>query len=130
MQQVTTMNTKTRHNSNAERFGHWLGGMWRGYARRERRVSAWLVAQGVPAGGAVALLWLVKLSVLALLLYAVFWLALLFVLIVVAAWLASNSAHDEEEQTQTEWRYGPAGYGLYSSDGYRVDPHDPEDEQD
>jgi hypothetical protein len=116
--------------SKAERLGRWLGGMWRGYARRERQAAAWLAAQGVPAGGTVALLWVVKLGVLAMLFYAVFWLALLVAFAIAAAWVARNYDVGEEEQAQTEWRYGHAGYGLYTSDGYRVDPHDPEDEQD
>lgn len=57
------MNTKTRP-SNAERLGLWLGGLWRGSIRRERQVAGWLAAQGVPAIGAAALLWIVKLAVL------------------------------------------------------------------
>ena len=123
------MSTKT-HRSNAERLGRWLGGMWRAYARREREAAAWLVVQGVPAGSATALLWVVKLCVLAVLFYAALWFALLVVLAVAAAWSARNSDSDDDAEAQTEWRYGPVGYGLYTSDGYRVDPHDPEDEHD
>ena len=72
------MGTKTRI-SNAERFGRWAGGMWRGGVRRERRLAGRLVARGLPPGAATALLWLVKLAVLGVLLYAAFWLALLLV---------------------------------------------------
>lgn len=112
MWQVTTMSTKT-HRSNAERTGYWLGGMWRAYARRERQVVAWLVARGLPAGGATAFLWVVKLGVLALLFYVAFWLALLLVFAVVAAWVARNADPDEDETATTEWRYGHSGWGLY-----------------
>ncbi|CAN7547196.1 DUF3742 family protein [Caballeronia sp. LjRoot31] len=42
------MSTKTRY-SNAERLGHWVGGIWRAYARRENHAAAWLAAQEVPA---------------------------------------------------------------------------------
>lgn len=51
------MDTITRPNS-AERFGRWLGLGWRGYVRREQRAVDWMVAQGVPAMGATALVWL------------------------------------------------------------------------
>lgn len=126
MQQVTTMSTKTQR-STAERLGRWLGRG--GYGRREQQARAWLVAQGMPASGAVALLWVMKLGVLAVLFYATFWLALLLVFAVVAAWVVKNDDGSYDEEHQSEWRHGPAGYGLYSFDGYRIDPHDPEDEQ-
>ncbi|MBY4674340.1 DUF3742 family protein [Burkholderia multivorans] len=121
------MSTKT-YRSNAERLGHWLGRVWRGYVHRERQVKAWLTAQGVPAGGAVALLWIVKLGALAILFYVAFWLALLFMFAVVAAWIAKNDDGSYDEEHKAEWRHGPAGYGLYSFDEYRIDPHDPEDD--
>lgn len=118
------MSTKT-HVSSAERFGRWLAGVWRGYMRRERQVVAWLRAQSVPAGAAVALLWIVKLGVLAILLYAAFWLALLLVFAVAAAWVARNA---DPNQPQPEWRDGMLGFGLYHPDGSRIDPHDPDEE--
>jgi len=105
------MNTKT-HRSNAERFGHWLGGVWRGYTYRERQAMAWLVAQGVPAGGATALLWVVKLCVLAILFYAAFWLALMFLFVIVAAWITGNTSMAHEG----EWRNGQEGHGYYEND--------------
>lgn len=110
-----------RHISSAERFGRWLSGMWHCYVRSERLAGEWLRARGVPAGAAVALLWIVKLGVLAILLYVAFWLALLLVFAVAAAWAARNN--DWDEQPEPEWRNGPAGYGLYTYDGYRIDPH-------
>ncbi|ATE58722.1 DUF3742 family protein [Thauera sinica] len=82
--------------SNAERFGRWLGRGWYAYARGERRVSDWLVVQGLPAGAAVALLWVVKLVVLGMLAYAAFWLALLVVFVVAAAWAAEHVLEKEE----------------------------------
>lgn len=119
------MNTKNRI-SNAERLGRRLGGMWRGYVRRERRVAAWLVARGVPAAGAVVLLWVVKLAVLGVLLYAAFWLALLLVFAVFAAWVVRNA--EPYETPEPEWRNGPAGFGLYTYDGFRIDPHVEDDD--
>lgn len=118
------MNTKTR-TSNAERFGHWLGRSWRSYMRREQRVSGWLVAQGVPALGVAVLLWIVKLVIFGLLLYTAFWLTLLLVLAIAAAWVARNADWEEQEP---EWKNGPAGHGLYTHDGHRIDPHVSDDD--
>lgn len=65
------MNTTTRI-STAERLGRTFGRGWRAYARGERRASNWLVSKGVPAAVATALVWVVKLSVVGLLLYVAF----------------------------------------------------------
>jgi|JUEG02.1.fsa_nt_gi hypothetical protein len=123
MQQVTTMNTTTR-SSTAERLGRWLGRGWRGYVRRERRVAAWLVSAGAPNGVATALVWIVKLAVLGVLLYTAFWLALLLVCLLLVA-RSFGKGSDDLSQPSTELRHGEAGFGLYSSDGHRLDPHDP-----
>jgi hypothetical protein len=69
------MNTTTRI-STTERLGHRLGRGWRAYARGERRVSAWLASQGLPAAGATVLLWIVKLGALAAMFYAALWVVL------------------------------------------------------
>ena len=79
------MSTTTRI-STAERLGRSFGRGWRAYARGERRASNWLVSKGVPMAGATVLLWTVKLVVLGLLFYAVFWMALLLVFVMVVAW--------------------------------------------
>jgi hypothetical protein len=118
------MNTTTRIRI-AERFGHGCGRGWRAYVRGERRMAAWLVAQGLPAAGATVLLWIVKLGVLAALFYAAFWLAFLVVFALTAARVARNVDWDEP---QSEWRTGPLGFGLYHPDGSRIDPHDPDAE--
>ncbi|MQT88063.1 DUF3742 family protein [Pseudomonas nabeulensis] len=117
------MNTITR-SSTAERFGRWLGRGWREYVRRERGVAGWLVSRSVPAGVVTTLLWITKFAVLAVLLYTMFWLALLLVFLMFVA-----RGYDPGDLTmpEAEWRDGYAGYGLYSSDGYRIDQHDPND---
>ncbi len=115
------MNTTIR-TSTAERLGHTFGRGWRAYARCERWVLNWLVSKGVPPAGAVAFVWVVKLAALGVLLYATFWLALLLVFVVVAAWMARN-ADLGNELPEPEWRNGPAGFGLYTYDGFRIDPH-------
>lgn len=115
------MNTTTRI-STAERLGHTLGCGWRAYARGERRASNWLVSKGVPVAGASVLVWVVKLAVLGVLLHTTFWLALLLVCVMVVAWMARNIDLGEE-LPEPEWRNGPAGFGLYTYDGFRIDPH-------
>lgn len=118
----------TNHTSIVERLGRNLGRGWRAYAGGERRVSGWLVSKGVPVAGATALLWAVKLAALGTLFYAVFWLALLLVLLMFVA-----HGHDvddwamPEPEPEAEWRHGHAGFGLYTRDEYRIDQHDPSD---
>ncbi|MFP9230770.1 DUF3742 family protein [Pectobacterium cacticida] len=118
------MSTTTRI-STAERFGRAVGRVWRGYVGGERRVSHWLTTKGMPVAGATALVWAVKLAVLGMLLYVAFWLALLLVLFLVAGALASIGI--EWDDPETEWRTGPAGFGLYRGD-IRVDVGDPYEE--
>ncbi|ALY92278.1 MULTISPECIES: DUF3742 family protein [Pseudomonadota] len=115
------MNTTTRIGT-AERLGRSLGRGWRAYARGERRASNWLVSKGVPAVIATALVWVVKLVALGMLVYTTFWLALLLVCVMVVAWMARN-ADLGEGLPEPEWRNGPAGFGLYTYDGFRIDPH-------
>ncbi|QKD43552.1 DUF3742 family protein [Alicycliphilus denitrificans] len=115
------MNTTARI-STAEHLGRALGRGWRAYARGERRVSNWLVSKGVPSAGAAAFVWVVKLITLGVLLYTTFWLALLLVFVVLAAWMARNTDLGDEVP-EPEWRNGSAGFGLYTYDGFRIDPH-------
>ena len=115
------MNTTTRI-STAERLGRTLGRGWRAYVRGERRASSWLVSKGGAAAGATALVWVVKLVALGVLLYTTFWLAMLLVCVMIVAWMARN-ADLGEELPEPEWRNGPAGFGLYTYDGFRIDPH-------
>ncbi|MBN0401372.1 DUF3742 family protein, partial [Pseudomonas aeruginosa] len=77
--------------------------------------------------GAAMGLWVVKLVALGVLLYTASWLALLLVAAVVAAWVARNAGLDDDP-TEPEWRNGPAGFGLYTYDGFRIDPHIEDDE--
>lgn len=119
------MNTTTRI-STAERLGRSVARGWRAYARGERRLSSWLVSKGTPAAGIVVLLWTVKLVALGLLFYVASWLAVLLLLGFVVAWIAGNSARkDDPWAHHDELRNGEAGFGLYSSTGQRIDPHDP-----
>ena len=117
------MNTTARI-STAERLGRTLGRGWRAYVRGERRASNWLVSKGVPQAGASVFVWAIKLVVLGLLFYVAFWMTLLLVgLLLVSHGFRGSS--DDFSQPRDELRHGEAGFGLYSSDGYRLDPHDP-----
>ena len=113
----------------AERLGRTLGRAWRGCARLDRRAQGGLLAQGWAPGIAQAALLAVKLAAIGVLLYTAFWLALLLAFALVGAWVVRNDDGSYDEEHKPEWRYGPAGYGLYTHDDYRIDPHDPEDEQ-
>ncbi|HFO1314338.1 TPA: DUF3742 family protein [Pseudomonas aeruginosa] len=113
----------------AERLGRTLGRAWRGCARLDQRAQGWLLARGWAPGIAKAALLAVKLAAIGVLLYTAFWLALLLAFALVGAWVVRNDDASYDEEHKPEWRYGPAGYGLYTHDDYRIDPHDPEDEQ-
>ena len=113
----------------ADRLGRTLGRAWRSCARLDRRAQGWLLAQGWAPGIAKAALLAVKLAAIGVLLYTAFWLALLLAFALVGAWVVRNDDGSYDEEHKPEWRYGPAGYGLYTHDDYRIDPHDPEDEQ-
>ncbi|SDS20669.1 Protein of unknown function [Halopseudomonas litoralis] len=87
------MNTTSRIK--AQRFGHWLGRRWRGYLCGDRRVSGWLTSKGLPETAASALLWTVKVIVLLVLFYTAFWLTLIMVFTITAAWLSDSHAKEE-----------------------------------
>lgn len=82
----------------AERAVRALGRMWRAYRRQDWKVSDWLVAQGMPASLAKATLVVVKLVLLGVLLYVAFWLALLLVFAVAAAWAVQHGALDSDRE--------------------------------
>ena len=118
------MTTNTYNGRWNHRLGRGAGRAWRGYLRCEQRAAGWLMTHGVPTGVATMVLWIVKLAVLGMLLYAASWLALLLTFAVVAAWLARNA--DEDDEKQPELRDGHSGVGLYDKDDWRIDMGDPD----
>lgn len=127
---MNTMNTQKP--GYAERFGRWLGRAWRGYTGLERQMARWLVARGLPTGAAIALLWIVKLVMLAALLYVVFWLALLLLFAVAVTRALSHGALDSDDEQESmipndigELRmtlgYDPNLYNDASHEMYRKD---------
>ncbi|PAU51937.1 hypothetical protein BZL41_26235 [Pseudomonas sp. PIC25] len=107
------------HPSMAERFGQALGRTYNRLRRQEARTVSWLVRKGVPVSIGKGLLWGVKLLVLAVLLYAAFWLALLLVFALSAAWVLRH-VDWEDERLKPQWRDGVEGYGYYEN-GFRTD---------
>ncbi len=113
----------------AHRLGCGTGRAWGRLVQWNRQVQVWLMQRGLPAAGASALLWIVKLIALGLLLYAAFWMAVVLLFAVGAIWLLSQRqrAGGEDEEPQPEWRMGLSGYGLYRGD-VRIDPGSPDDD--
>ena len=114
-----------------ERLGRTLSRAWRGCVRLDRRANGWLVAQGWAPGAARAVLTILKLAVLGMLVYAAFWLALLIVCVLVAAWIArredteSDSDFLGRKAEERDHREGP----FYHPASYDDDP-DPRFEDD
>ena len=116
---------KTARTTTAERAGRRLGHARRGCVRKEARAVQWLAGKGLPAGAVRLLFWLVKLTMVVVLLYSAFWLALLLAFAVTAAWLVRNADLDDEKQP--ELRDGHSGIGWYNKDDLRIDMGDPDD---
>ncbi|SFT72476.1 DUF3742 family protein [Paraburkholderia aspalathi] len=121
------MITETHNEPWAHRLGRGAGRVWRWAARRDQQLTRTLMAHGVPARFASTMLWLVKLVVLGVLFYAAFWLALLVVFAIVAAWAARNTDWDHDHDDKAEWRSGWDGFGLYRGE-VRIDGGSADDE--
>ncbi|MFC4160698.1 DUF3742 family protein [Chitinimonas lacunae] len=116
----------TAQISSAERVGRVVGRIARALNRLDQKVQTWLVARGMASYAAQVLSTAAKLIVISALLYVAFWFAVLGVFVVAAAYAGRHT--NFSDVGKTEWRNGPAGYGLYGSNGYRIDAHDPDDE--
>jgi hypothetical protein len=99
------------------RLGRSAGRAWRGI---DQRMINGLAAAGLSAGAAKALLWGVKLAVLVGLLYVAFWLAAVVIGIAVAVWNGKHPPYDAEKDGY-EWRHGHQGFGMYDTNGWRID---------
>lgn len=118
------MKTST-HTTFAERIGQMLGHAWIAYKRQEQRVVQWMVGKDLAAGTANLVMWGTKLLVLGVLLYVAFWLTLVALFVLAAAWFARNE--DDTADDTPQWRNGLSGYGLYRGD-VRIDPGTTDDE--
>jgi hypothetical protein len=83
----------TAHTTVAERIGRGLGRIWLAIQRQEARVVQHLGRQGLSRGVATPILWAVKLLVLGIFLYVAFWMTLVAVFVLAAAWLARHADH-------------------------------------
>ncbi|ONH50884.1 Protein of unknown function [Pseudomonas cedrina] len=113
--------------SRAERVGCWLGRGYRGLMQQEQRSRLWLRDLGIPTMRAKCLTWCLRLCALALLLS--FFIAL--VIIVWGLWLIGRGVARSDFSYRTldaEWRDGISGFGLYTRDEFRIDPHVFEDD--
>lgn len=115
-------------SSRAENVGRRLGRMWLGFVCREKHVVSWLVGQGLSTSTAQATIWIGRLVFLAAVFYFSIMLAVLVAALLIVA-MAVSQADLSVDEDQPEWRDGLLGFGLYNRDGFRIDPHDPNDEQ-
>jgi len=108
--------------SKAERVGRWLGRAYRGLIRQEQHLRSWLVGRGVPAPGAKVLAWSLRMLVLVSLLC----MSLTLTALVAGLILIGRSVARSDLSYRTpdvEWRDGHSGFGLYTRDEFRIDPH-------
>ncbi len=101
----------------AARFGGWLGGRWKKILAFQVQLSNWLHSMGVPSVIARSLIWILNICVVGCLLYVAFWIAVLVLLAIGVARLATHSVMSVDEG---EWRSGSEGYGYYEH-GIRTD---------
>lgn len=116
--------------SSAERLGGALGRLWKKWLRLDNKICNRLATFGLSKGLIKFVLWAIKLIMVGALFYFLFWIALILAIALAAVGILRHADLSQlsEELNKTEWRYGPSGYGLYSSQGYRIDPRDERDE--
>ena len=113
-------------SSSAERAGRTVGWVWRWLAARERMLQHWFARLGLPAPAAHGLVWVCRLLVIAV----VLWFSMIFALVLAAlALLVLLPKLSPADEDRPRWRYGNLGFGLYSRNGFRIDPHESSDEQ-
>lgn len=88
------MSTHYHQIRGAERAGRSFGWIWRKFTRQEARIARELIGAGLPPAITSALLWILKLAVLAVIGYAVFWLGMLLLVILVVATAATRPGRD------------------------------------
>lgn len=110
--------------SDAERAGAALGRACRKLRQQERRLIMWLASRGWSARAITFLVRALQLTVFGVLLFTAFWVALLLLFVLIAAWTVRNTDWDDDRQP--ELRDGHSGVGLYDKDDWRIDMGDPE----
>jgi hypothetical protein len=120
------MSVTSQSHSRSERLGRGFARMLKPLLRQEVRFTRWLVAQGMPPWLATGLLWLLKIALVIVVGFALFWLALILAIAFVAIRILGKADLDPDPYA-LEWRQGLHGFGLYDRVGHRVDPFDPND---
>lgn len=118
------MNRSSPHYS-AECTGQRLGRVWRRVLRSQNACRDALLHVGLSAAAANLLIAAVWALVVAALLRFGLWVAIVAAMVLVLMALGHADIPNSVER-EYQWRMGYFGFGLYNSDGLRVDPHDPE----
>lgn len=105
----------------AGRIGYGFGRVLRAYTQKEASATDWLVERGAPRFLTKLMLWIIKLGLLGALLCFAFWIALPYLVLVVASALQRRGVIFPERASGGDgWRHGASGYGDYSGD-QRID---------
>lgn len=110
------------HKGFAGRIGYGFGRFLRAYTQKEAQVTNWWVERGVSRSLTKLILRVIKLGVLGALLCFAFWIAIPYLVLVVASALQRRGVIFPERTNGGDgWRNGTSGYGDYIGD-HRVDP--------
>lgn len=102
-------------------IGYAFGRILRAYTQKEASAIDWLAARGAPLSLTKLMIWVVKLALLGTLLSFALWIALPYLILVVASALYRRGVIFPERASGGDgWRHGASGYGDYSGD-QRVD---------
>lgn len=121
---LRTMDQTFSHDA-AERIGRRLGRVWRRLMRLQNAGRSTLVRAGLPVAAANLVSAAVWMLIVAALLRFGLWVAIVAAVVLVLMSLGQADIPNSVEH-EYQWRMGYFGFGLYNSDGLRVDPHDPE----
>jgi len=115
--------------SRVQRFGSNARKAWLWVRCKENSFASWITSKGLPSPIAKLFVLLFNIALIAALVYLAIW----AVIIIVIAFILISSLLNPDVMKNTtiqddqgiKYKHGAAGFGLYSSDGYRVDNHDP-----
>lgn len=68
-----------------------------GYSRSEHQMAGWLASNGLSAGPSWGVVWAVRFAVAGVLLYVAFWLAIVLLIALGAAWVTGNSVASDDD---------------------------------
>lgn len=91
----------------------------RGYRRGEQRAVGWLVANGLPGELSWAAVWCVRLSIVAVLLYTAFWVAVLIAIAIGAVFYIEGTFARQDD----DWGF-PTWEELREMPGYDPVPYE------